>query len=54
MIRLCWIPYLVILFVWFDILHFVTELLIAFDANSPYFEVFKVSTITVLWATDRA
>jgi len=48
MFRLCCILYFVILFVRFAVLHFVNELLIAFNANSACLELFQMSTIIVL------
>ena len=42
------------LFVQFAVLHFLTEIFIAFEVNSACLEVFKISAIIVLWAEDKA
>jgi len=47
-IHLCFVLYLVNWFVQIAVSHFVTELFIAFDANSACLEVFKMSTAIVL------
>jgi len=46
MIHLCCI--LRLEFSWIDTLHFITEILITFDASSAYLEVFDMATIVVL------
>jgi len=51
-IRLWYIVNLVVCLIWQ--LHFITEMLTAFDGNSAYLEVFEVSTIIMLWGKARA